>query len=63
MLSDEPVSFHPDGKVVNVVAVPSLDSALEYVTVATQTIGIYPGPGVSKCVTPWRRAGCSDLSP
>jgi hypothetical protein len=42
VLSDEPVSFHPDGKVVNVVAVPSLDSALEYVTVATQTIGIYP---------------------
>jgi hypothetical protein len=43
VLSDEPVDFHPDGKVVNVVAVPSLDDALNYVTVATQTIGIYPG--------------------
>ena len=38
----EPVSFHPDGKVVNVVAGAILDAALEHVTVATQTIGIYP---------------------
>jgi len=42
VLSQEPVDFHPDGKVVNVVAVPSLDDALRQVTVATQTIGIYP---------------------
>lgn len=43
ILSDEPVSFHPSGKTVNVVRVPSLNAALEYVNVATQTIGIYPG--------------------
>jgi hypothetical protein len=42
VLSEEPVDFHPDGKVVNVVAVKSLHDALRYVTVATQTIGIYP---------------------
>jgi hypothetical protein len=42
ILSDEPVDFHPSGKTVNVVNVASLDDALEYVNVATQTIGIYP---------------------
>ncbi|MBL7496652.1 long-chain-fatty-acyl-CoA reductase [Frankia sp. CNm7] len=42
VLSSAPVDFHPDGKVVNVVAVPSLDEAVSYVNVATQTIGIYP---------------------
>jgi Acyl-CoA reductase (LuxC) len=43
VLSSEPVDFHPEGKVVNVVAVDSLDDALQYVNVATQTIGIFPG--------------------
>jgi hypothetical protein len=42
VLSEDPVDFHPDGKVVNVVALGDLDDALEYVNVATQTIGIYP---------------------
>ena len=42
VLSDEPVGFHPSAKTVNVVRVPSLEDALEYVNVATQTIGIYP---------------------
>jgi len=42
ILSDDPVGFHPVGKTVNVVRVPSLDDALEYVNVATQTVGIYP---------------------
>jgi hypothetical protein len=47
VLSDEPVGFHPSAKTVNVVRVESLDDALEYVNVATQTIGIYPrGRGV-----------------
>lgn len=40
--SDEPVDFHPDRKTVNVVQVPSLAQAVEHVTVATQTVGIYP---------------------
>ena len=40
--SEEPVDFQPDHKVVNVVPVAKLEDALPYVTVATQTVGIYP---------------------
>ena len=40
--SDEPVDFHPAGKTVNVVPVPSLVEATAYATVATQTAGVYP---------------------
>lgn len=40
--SEDPVEFHPDGKVVNVVPVASLDDAVAFVNVATQTIGVYP---------------------
>lgn len=42
VLTDEPVSFHPTGKTVNVVHLSSLDEAIRYVNVATQTIGVYP---------------------
>ena len=42
VLSDDPVDFHPSAKTVNVVRVPTLDDALAYVNVATQTIGLYP---------------------
>jgi hypothetical protein len=40
--SGEPVDFYPSGKTVNVVAVPTLDAALQYVNVATQTVGVFP---------------------
>jgi Acyl-CoA reductase (LuxC) len=40
--SDEPVDFAPAGKTVNVVVVPELQLATQWVTVATQTVGIYP---------------------
>jgi Acyl-CoA reductase (LuxC) len=40
--SDEPVEFHPDGRVVNVVRVDKLSDALEHVNLATQTVGVYP---------------------
>ena len=40
--SDEPVEFHPINKTANVVCVPSLDEAVKYVNVATQTVGFYP---------------------
>jgi hypothetical protein len=40
--SDEPVEFHPINKTANVVCVPSLDQAVRYVNVATQTVGFYP---------------------
>jgi hypothetical protein len=42
ILTDTPVDFHPTNKTANVVLVPSLDQALRYVNVATQTIGVYP---------------------
>lgn len=42
VLSDERVSFHPTGKTVNVVHVDSLDDAVPFVNLATQTIGMYP---------------------
>jgi hypothetical protein len=51
ILSDDPVGFHPVAKTVNVVRVPSLDDAVEYVNVATQTVGIFP---------PSRAAGLRD---
>ncbi|OMC03574.1 long-chain-fatty-acyl-CoA reductase [Mycobacterium sp. NS-7484] len=42
LLSDEPVDFHPSNKISNVVMVDSLEHAVRYVNVATQTIGVYP---------------------
>ncbi len=42
--SEDPVSFNPTGKVVNVVRVPELGKAIAHVTVATQTVGVWP-PG------------------
>ena len=38
----EPVDFHPLRKTSNVVCVSSLDAAMKYVNVATQTVGVYP---------------------
>lgn len=40
--SEEPVDFLPTAKTVNVVAVPTLEDALAYINVATQTVSIYP---------------------
>jgi hypothetical protein len=40
--SSEPVAFNPGGKLVNVVEVPTLSDAIAHVTVATQSVGIYP---------------------
>lgn len=40
--SDQPVDFHPINKTANVVRVDTLDDALKYVNVATQTVGFYP---------------------
>jgi hypothetical protein len=40
--SDDPVEFHPDGKIVNVVRVDSIHDAVQYASVATSTAGVYP---------------------
>jgi hypothetical protein len=42
ILSEQPVEFLPSNKTSNVVMVDSLDDAIRYVNVATQTIGVYP---------------------
>ncbi|MCV7411235.1 long-chain-fatty-acyl-CoA reductase [Mycobacterium florentinum] len=42
ILSERPVEFQPSHKTSNVVLVDSLDDAVRYVNVATQTIGVYP---------------------
>ena len=36
------MEFHPINKTANVVHVASLDDAVRYVNVATQTVGFYP---------------------
>ena len=40
--SEEPVDFPPSHKVVNVVPVASLDDAVAFANVATQTVGVFP---------------------
>ena len=40
--SDAPVDFHPINKTANVVRVNSLDDAVKWINVATQTVGFYP---------------------
>ena len=40
--SEAPVDFHPVNKTANVVRVDSLDDAIKYINVATQTVGFYP---------------------
>ncbi len=40
--SDAPVDFHPINKTANVVRVDSLDDAVKWINVATQTVGFYP---------------------
>jgi hypothetical protein len=40
--SEAPVDFYPDNKIVNVVRVKDLRDAVKHVSVATQTVGVYP---------------------
>jgi hypothetical protein len=40
--SSRPVDFHPLRKTSNVVCVESLQDAMQYLTVATQTVGVFP---------------------
>ncbi len=40
--SEAPVDFHPINKIANVVRVDSLNDAVKWVNVATQTVGFYP---------------------
>lgn len=40
--SSAPVDFHPINKIANVVRVESLDDAVQWINVATQTVGFFP---------------------
>lgn len=40
--SEDPVDFHPTCKTVNVVQIADLADALRHITVATQTVGVWP---------------------
>ncbi|MET7927001.1 acyl-CoA reductase [Streptomyces sp. NPDC005349] len=40
--TQEPVDFHPENKVANVVPVPSLEDAVARADVATQSVGVFP---------------------
>jgi hypothetical protein len=60
--SEEPVAFTPSGKLVNVVRVESLEqAATEHVTVATQTVGIYPPARRKSLRDPLASAGAQRL--
>ncbi len=45
--SSEPVAFNPTGKLVNVVEVDEMGTAMQYVTVATQSVGVYPATRIA----------------
>jgi hypothetical protein len=55
--SDEPVDFHPDGRVVNVVVVSDLADAIGHVNLATQTVGVYPPARKAELRNPLACAG------
>jgi len=40
--SPEPVTFHPIGKVVNVIRVENIKDAISFASPATQTVGVWP---------------------
>jgi hypothetical protein len=60
--SDKPVDFHPDVKTVNVVPVEHLSDALRYVTVATQTVGVWPSPRCAELRDGLASAGTQRIS-
>jgi hypothetical protein len=61
--SDEPVTFYPTGRVVNVVPVPALRDAVANVTVATQTVGIYPDERRAELRNALCSAGAQRITP
>ncbi len=40
--SEEPVSFYPTGRIVNVVVVSEAKDIFEHINASTQTVGVYP---------------------
>ena len=61
--SDEPVDFHPTGKIVNVVPVASLADAVRFADVSTQTVGVYPAERKSEVRNALAAAGVQRVVP
>ena len=61
--SDEPVDFHPAGKIVNVVPVASLADAVRFADVSTQTVGGYPAERKSEVRNALAAAGVQRVVP
>jgi hypothetical protein len=57
----DPVAFNPGGKLVNVVAVASLEDALQHVTVATQSVGVFPHARIAGLRDGLARAGAQRI--
>lgn len=55
--SSEPVAFNPGGKLVNVVEVGAFKDAMQHVTVATQSVGVYPAERIAEVRDPLASAG------
>jgi hypothetical protein len=59
--SSEPVAFNPTGKLVNVVEVDELHTAMQYVTVATQSVGVHPASRIAAVRDALARAGAQRI--
>jgi hypothetical protein len=59
--SSEPVAFNPTGKLVNVVEVAALENALQFVTVATQSVGVYPATRIATLRDALSQAGAQRI--
>ncbi|MFD4511354.1 acyl-CoA reductase [Streptomyces sp. NPDC058464] len=59
--SPEPVDFHPENKTVNVIPIGSVLDAAAFATVATQTVGVYPGDRKTELRDPMATAGVQRL--
>ena len=60
--SEQPVSFNPGGKLVNVVQVAALAEAMQHVTVATQSVGVYPSARITEVRDPLASAGVQRIT-
>jgi hypothetical protein len=61
--SEDPVDFYPTAKTVNVVPVASLDAAVRFANVATQTVGVHPADRVAGLRDALASAGVQRIVP
>jgi hypothetical protein len=61
--SEDPVDFYPTAKTVNVVPVDSLEEAVRFANVATQTVGVHPADRVPDLRDALASAGVQRIVP